>query len=452
MRATVLVSEYLIYIPALVIFNRRLARICGLNVWESSIALMAILLQPSTILIDHAHFQYNTVMLGFTLASMDNMMADRFLWSCVFFVASLGFKQMALYYAPVVFAYLLGVCIQPKINIARLLAIAIITVISFAVVFAPLVVFAYYNHFQDPVLISTLPKPQLLDILLKKLPLQIDQDSILYPALLHLSQAVHRIFPLARGLFEDKVANVWCTIHTVYKLNRFSVSFLSRLSLLTTLVAITPSCLIILNAPNKKLIPYAFASCAWGFFLCSFQVHEKSVLLPLLPMTVLLGGEAGLNVETRAWVGWANILATWTMFPLLQRDELKIPYVVLTLLWSYLMGLPPVLLTIFSSNQSGISTATKILHGSFYAFMIGWHMVEAFIPPPDGKPDLWVVLNCIVGAIGFGICYLWCNWNLLEKSGLFKNLKAPTVKMLEKPVSKDVLKDVDVKGNKSKKG
>lgn len=33
-----------------------------------------------------------------------------------------------------------------------------------------------------------------------------------------LLQVVHRIFPVARGLYEDKVANVWCALNVVIKL------------------------------------------------------------------------------------------------------------------------------------------------------------------------------------------------------------------------------------------
>ena len=427
MRATVIVSEYLIYVPALIIFNRRIAKLSGANVWQTSMALMAILLQPSTILIDHAHFQYNTVMLGFTLAAMANLLADRLLWSCVFFVAALGFKQMALYYAPVVFAYLLGVCIQPKINVPRLVAVAVTTIASFAVLFAPFLLGSYYNHYRDSTLNSKLERPELLDFILAELPIKISSNHITYPIILQLSQVIHRVFPFARGLFEDKVANVWCAIHTIYKLNKFSAVILSRVSLLATLAAITPSMIILLLAPKKKLIPYAFASCAWGFFLFSFQVHEKSVLLPLLPMTSLLGGRHGMYPEIRAWVGWANVLGTWTMFPLLKRDQLRVPYTIWTLLWSYLLGLPPVCKTIYG-KQSGLSIGTKVLHLSFYVFMVVWHVIEAFLPPPESKPDLWVVINCVVGAAGFGICYLWCTWHLLCQSDLLAVLSSPKSK------------------------
>ena len=419
MRSTVLASEYLIYIPAAIILSRRLARISGVNTWESSIALTAILMQPATMIIDHAHFQYNTVMLGLVLASTSSIIAGRRLWGCVFFVAALSFKQMALYYAPIFFAYLLGICAQPRVDIRQFLNIAVVTVASFALLFAPLWLGSLYNSYQDPMLLSSLEPPALYLLLGSFVPIPLDEKSALYGIALQTTQAIHRIFPLARGLFEDKVANVWCAINTVYKLSRFSIQFLSRLSLITTLVAISPSCLLVLIKPNKALLPYAMASCAWAFFLCSFQVHEKSVLLPLLPMTMLLASNGGLGSETRAWVGWANLLGMWTMFPLLKRDELSLPYAVLSVLWSYLLDLPPTSYAIYHHNQHAVSSLTTVLHMGFYTAMTVWHFAEAFIPTPEGKPDLWVVLNCIIGAIGFGICYIWCTWNLLLKSGLF---------------------------------
>lgn len=50
--------------------------------------------------------------------------------------------------------------------------------------------------------------------------------------------------------------------------------------------------------------------------------------------------------------------------------------------------------------------------------MILWHGLEAFIPPPKGKPDLWVVVNVCLGAAAFGVCYLWCTWKLVLGTGL----------------------------------
>lgn len=43
-------------------------------------------------------------------------------------------------------------------------------------------------------------------------------------------------------------------------------------------------------APILPLLPYALLTSSMSFFLFSFQVHEKTILLPLLPLTLLLSG------------------------------------------------------------------------------------------------------------------------------------------------------------------
>ncbi|KAH7064520.1 dolichyl pyrophosphate Man9GlcNAc2 alpha-1,3-glucosyltransferas-like protein [Macrophomina phaseolina] len=410
MRATVFVSEYLVYIPAVVVCLRRYARLQEVNTWEYSIALVAMLMQPGSILIDHGHFQYNTVMLGLVLASMSSMIAGRFLWSCVFFVGALGFKQMALFYAPAVFAYLLGVCFSPRINIPRFLGISLVTVASFAVLFTPLMAGALYDWYRA-LPVQGLPPPPLL----LKFPVSVPEKSWYYPMVVVLAQSVHRVFPFARGLFEDKVANVWCAIHTFHKLNRYPGEKLQLGALALTGAHIFAPCMALLMKPRKELLPLAFAATSWGFFLFSYQVHEKNVLLPLLPMTLLLGSRSGMLPSARAWVGLANMLGAWTMYPLLKRDELSMPYFVLTLLWAYLLGLPPTSLSIFRNDIPGrLSIFEKLIHAGIYTAMVGWHFVEAFVPTPEGKPDLWVVANVLVGAPGFYLCYLWCLFHLIK--------------------------------------
>lgn len=57
------------------------------------------------------HFRYNSLMLALSLWSINAFQSGHDLVGSVLFVASLGFKQMALYYAPGVFAYLLGKCL-----------------------------------------------------------------------------------------------------------------------------------------------------------------------------------------------------------------------------------------------------------------------------------------------------------------------------------------------------
>lgn len=421
MRATVIVSEYLIYVPAVIIFVRRYSRAYGVHSWDASVALLAILMQPATILIDHVHFQYNTVMLGFVLASMSSMMAGRFLWACVFFVAALGFKQMALYYAPAIFAYLLGVCLFPRLNIVRLISIATVTLASFAILLLPLYLGALYDSHRG---IDARPELQGFPAPLPFIgaaSYKLDATAWYYPLVQQTAQLIFRIFPFSRGLFEDKVANFWCALNVAIKLRVYDQEILQRASLIATLIAIAPPCIVIFFKPKRELVPLALASTAWAFFLFSFQVHEKSVLIPLMPMTALLASKRGLSKYSRSWIGFANMLGVWTLFPLLQRVELRIPYFVLTLLWSYLLGLPPVDWSSYEveGKNTWHGIFTTLIHSLFYIPMVLWHFLEAFVTPPSTLPDLWVVINVGIGAAGFGLCYLWCVGTLVTESGIF---------------------------------
>ena len=65
----------------------------------------------------------------------------------------------------------------------------------------------------------------------------------------------YRLFPVGRGLYEDKVANVWCTLAPVIKLRQLlSRASLLRLSTATTLLAVLPSSWNLLWNP----VPYRF--------------------------------------------------------------------------------------------------------------------------------------------------------------------------------------------------
>lgn len=438
MRATVIVSEYLVYVAALIIFLRHYSRNQGTGTLGLNAALVAILMQPATMLIDHGHFQFNTVMLGLVVASLSSVYAGRLLWSCIFFVLALGFKQMALYYAPAIFAFLLGSCLHPRLRIGRLIAIAIVTLLSFAALFAPLLLGTLYDLRRGFDLPYRPPPPFLAER-----RISLDASTPTGAILLQLSQAIHRIFPFARGMFEDKVANFWCALHTVYKLQRLEPFIaLPRLSGYLTFMSVLPSMSVIAGAPRASLLPYAFASSAFGFFLFSFQVHEKSILLPLLPMTLLLGSKQGLSKEYRAWIGFANSLAVFTMYPLLRRDGLKTAYVVLSCLWAWLMGLPPFSVNCYFDpdlpNVPGrplapdeLRTPTKILHWWYIAIFAFWHLFNAFAVPPESKPDLWIVVNAIIGFIGFLICYVWCTWKLILGSGFLDDYFIHSAKWLE---------------------
>ena len=99
MRSTVIISDILFYFPAVIYFTKWLGRYRNQSPIGQSIAAAAILFQPSLMLIDHGHFQYNSVMLGLTAYAINNLLDEYYAMAAMCFVLSICFKQMALYYA-----------------------------------------------------------------------------------------------------------------------------------------------------------------------------------------------------------------------------------------------------------------------------------------------------------------------------------------------------------------
>ena len=118
------------------------------------------------------------------------------------------------------------------------------------------------------------------------------------------------------------------------------------------------------------------------------------------------------------------------MFPLLKRVDLQIPYAVLTLLWAYLLGLPPTSMSAYvqGSHNTWFQLGTSVVHCGFYLAMGVWHFLELFILPPTDKPDLWTVVNVGIGAAGFSLCYLWCLGILISESGILSRKEKPKAK------------------------
>ena len=162
-----------------------------------------------------------------------------------------------------------------------------------------------------------------------------------------IREPMSRIFPFNRGLFEDKVANFWCASDVVVKWRRWvAAPGLVRLSMIFTAVAFAPMAWGLLSGgwisatkkpavtelqdgksietscPTLALLPYALLTSSLSFFLFSFQVHEKSVLLPLLPATLILSGaeRRGVGEDWEWGILFNNVavfrceiyLTTWT--------------------------------------------------------------------------------------------------------------------------------------------
>lgn len=310
MRVTVLIADLLIYMPAIWWYfcrrqsnfqnttkNLKNYNISTITVKEEKhltapVAMYLTLIYPGLILIDHGHFQYNGISLGTTVAAIAAIIQRRDHLASVLFCLSINYKQMSLYHALPFFCYLLGTCL-PKQNRSviagfnKLLSLGLVVIITFFVIWFPFL--------------------KNVNIIL---------------------QVVHRLFPLARGVFEDKVSNVWCCLNVIVKFREIFTNLqMAKLCFAVTLLAVLPSSIDILLRPRLDKFLLSVINSSLAFFLFSFQVHEKSILLAAVPVALYLP-----VVPLPCF--WFLLISTFSMLPLLIKDGLLISYIALTVFYT----------------------------------------------------------------------------------------------------------------------
>jgi alpha-1,3-glucosyltransferase len=375
------------------------------------VTFITVMLQPAIILIDHGHFQYNTVALGLALWSFYFMTQPEFakcVLGSVLFVAALSFKQMTLYFAPAVFSYLLARCLRPVTAATttrhnslsswrsstfrnRFLALGATVILSFVALWWPFVVYG-------------------------------PQDASYLSRLQHV---LHRILPMERGLFESKVSNLWCvlSLKPISIRERISPAMQPMAALALTTALMLPSCIALYrgarNAPfvsdssprssrrtwvskQRQLLLRGTACCACAFFLASFQVHEKSLLIALAPASLLM-------LPTSSLAEWFGIVTTWTLWPLLVLDRLQVAYVA-----TLVFFIVATQIRRHAIGESPSSLPVQILRGLTYAAMLGLHVAELALEPPPRTPDLFPALWSVVGCALVSCTWLVLCWQLLS--------------------------------------
>ncbi|XP_031477793.1 probable dolichyl pyrophosphate Man9GlcNAc2 alpha-1,3-glucosyltransferase [Nymphaea colorata] len=343
MRWTVLSSDALVLFPAAVCFviyyyiNRKDEEMAWL--------LAMILLNPSLILIDHGHFQYNCISLGLTLGAIAAILSKNDLVACALFSLALNHKQMTAYFAPAFFGHLLGKCLKHRSPIFEVLKLGITVTATFIVIWWP------YLHSMEAVL-----------------------------------EVLSRLAPFERGIYEDYVANFWCSTSFFVKWKRlFGIRELRWLSLLATLAAASPSMIQQIKAPSSRGFLYALVNSSFAFYLFSFQVHEKSILLPLLPASLLA-------LEETTFFNWFSYYALLSMYPLLCRDGLIVPHVALLSLFF--------LVSYARCGQHGkgpmISSRLKAPMAISFLFSVILYGAYLSVRPPQKYPFLFDALIMIL--------------------------------------------------------
>ncbi|XP_028666773.2 dolichyl pyrophosphate Man9GlcNAc2 alpha-1,3-glucosyltransferase [Erpetoichthys calabaricus] len=370
MRATVLAADLIVYIPAVFMYAFYFCE--GSSKKKASFAL-SVLLFPGLILIDHGHFQYNCVSLGFALWGIFFIALQWDILGSFAFCFALNYKQMELYHSLPFFCYLLGKCLRKGLKgkgLILLIKIAVSVIMSFALCWLPF----------------------LLDT----------QQSL---------QVLRRLFPVDRGLFEDKVANTWCSLSVLIKMKTLLLPQTQvQLSFAATLLAALPSCTKLIFQPTISGFRLSLVNCSFAFFLFSFQVHEKSILLAALPVCLLIP-------EVPFMATWCLLVSTFSMLPLLLKDGLLLPYIVTSLAFllvsitllavSGLTSVDDLKLTPLAHFIRKCAAWVKVESLAKSLFMLSvvsmavLSVMSATLNPPSNLPDLFPVAVSLFSYLHF---------------------------------------------------
>lgn len=283
----------------------------------SCIALL-LLLQPGLLLVDHIHFQYNGFLSGILLLSLASIIEGRYFSGSFWFALLLNFKHIYLYCAPAYGMYILASYCMAKVEDKN----RIVTFISKA---------------------GRLGSVVILIFVIIYFPFG-DQKT--------LRQIVNRLFPFKRGLTHAYWApNAWSIYNLVDKILAtifkdslkvtFDLESISRTKTVTStsglvqeydhqhlpsvkplttfvlvgcfMVPIVVKFLFRIGERSSRLFMKGVTLAAFTSFMFGWHVHEKAIILVLLPMIPISFTDPNLR-DTFLRL---TLAGTYSLFPLL---------------------------------------------------------------------------------------------------------------------------------------
>lgn len=187
-------------------------------------------------------------MHGFVLFAIAFALRGEFIFATISMVLAVNFKQTALYFALpfVIYTFSQLQIRHHNANIAKEIDVVMNRCLFLGVIFT-------VTNF------------------LLWLPWLITDD--LKFSLEGAKEVFNRIFPVRRGIFEDKVASFWCVLHYLTPLrphNWYDNSFNFKLTMGTTFFSCIPSCYLLYKAPSAKQFLCCLFCISMLFFIFGF--------------------------------------------------------------------------------------------------------------------------------------------------------------------------------------
>ncbi|KZV69873.1 glycosyltransferase family 57 protein [Peniophora sp. CONT] len=388
-RTTVIVTELLLG-AVLLRFTRGAADSTVQRLISAS-----LFLHPGFIIVDHIHFQYNGFMYGILLASILSARNGNKLMSGILFAVLLNFKHIYMYLAPAYFVYLLrSYCMSPSGSLLpknlMLLGNAVIAV--FGISLLPFLVMG-----QIPQLLSRLfpftrglnhaywaPNAWALVTLADRALLQyvkrfgggLDVDA-------------SGVSSSSRGLVGDTSFAVLPNIQPVHT---FIITVLIQLIFLFKLWRV----------PTYRSFVAALTLCGYTSFMFGWHVHEKAVLLVLVPMS-LLAAEGHPMFRTFVIGSAAGIVS---LFPLLFTPAEQLVEIGYTLLWT-LFTFRPLHGRLYQFPRSAPAVVLNLLEMTYLCGFYVLVPVTMLFPAFTGDSEAWAFFPLMLTSVYCAVGLVW---------------------------------------------
>ena len=300
MRWSVVASDLIFFFPGVYAFIRAFYAARETPA-RTSWALAAALVRPG-VLIDHGHSRYNGISLGLVAAAAAAVVSDRDLLGAALFSLALNHKQMSLYYAPA----FSRTCSASAFDATHARAGRSRSRDS-----AP----SSSASSRSSGHLSPSPKAPMVS--------RTPAWGVFSPscaASRRSSRAYTRI-----------TSPTYCATNPIFSMEVPSDARLRQTGAGAHGHRVRALRGAQIAFPSAEGFVWCLANTAWAFFLFSFQAHEKSALLPLLPNTLL-------SLRAPELVAWLPPIVCFSMWPLLRRDGLAVAYVASVAVFCALVG------------------------------------------------------------------------------------------------------------------
>lgn len=287
---------------------------------------VVLLTNAGLLLVDHIHFQYNGFLFGILFISIARVLQRRDIEAAFWFTILLNLKHIYIYLAPAYFIYLLRsyVLLGPASprptsrlgQIFRLVKLGVIVLGVFGLSFGPFVL-----------------RGQLVQVLSRLFPFRRGLSHAYWaPNFWALYNFADKLLVIAGGRLGWNVARQGAASMTGGLVQEYSHTMLPSVSppvaMILTGLSMLPCLVMLWRSPNS---PWQFVRalvlCGFSSFMFGWHVHEKAVLMMVLPLGLLC-----LVRKAEAQVFWfLSVVGHFSLFPLFFTPQ-EAPIKVLALL------------------------------------------------------------------------------------------------------------------------